>query len=154
AQVKAGDWGSAARSQAAATKELASLHARLRQAQIEAARKALAALQEKAKSDLEAQKALEKLKAGSGDTFVKDYRTKMKIEEPIRLRGITDRKPPSDGEEGKMLDKSMFGEVDPKYLELKEDSGVRQDPNALQLGDSRGKTKKFPDSMDTKANKV
>jgi len=154
AEAKAGEWVLAAQKQAVAAKELANLHARLRQAQLEAARKALAVLQEKAKSDLEAQKALEKLKAGSNDTFVKDYPSQMKITEIIRLRDVADRKKMNNDEEGKMLDKALFGEVDPKRLELKEDSGVRQDPNTLQLGDSRPKTFKFPDSMDTKANKV
>jgi hypothetical protein len=153
-ETKEGQWRQAAKHQEAAAKALAALHARLRQAQLDAARKALAALREKAKSDLEAQKTLEKLKPGSGDLFIKDYPTKMKIDEIIRLREVADRKKMTNDEEGKMLPKEMFGEVDPKTLELKKDSGVRQDPDTLQLGDSRGKTKKFPDSMDTKENKV
>ncbi len=153
-EAKAGQWARAVQKQTAAATELAALHARLRAAQVKAAREALAALQEKAKSDLEAQKALEKLKAGSGDTFVKDYPNKLKVEEIIRMREVAGAKQKSTGEEGKMLDKSLFPDFTRGELELKKDSGVRQDPNILQLGNSLGKTIKYPNAMDTDHNKV
>jgi hypothetical protein len=153
-EIQEGQWTQAATLQKEAARKLAALHTALRKAKSEAARQVLAALKEKAKSDVEAQKALEKLKAGSNESFVKDTADKLKIEEIIRLREVADRKQLDKGEEGKMLPKDQFGEVDVNRLELKKDSGVYQDPKTLQLGDSRGKTKKFPNAMDTKNNKV
>jgi hypothetical protein len=153
-ETKAGQWSLAAQQQTVAAAALADLYVRLRKAQVEAARQVLAALREKAKTDLEAQKALARLKEGSNEAFVKEFPSKLKVEEIIRLREIVDRKRNEGGEEGKMLDKALFGEVDPAQIELKQDSGVRQDPNILQLGDSRPKTIKYPTAMDTKQNKV
>ena len=69
----AGAWSDAVKHQTAAAELLGKLHDRLRTAQAEAARQALADLKEKAKSDVEAQKVLEKLPPGSDKQQVKDF---------------------------------------------------------------------------------
>ena len=53
--------------------QLAALHDRLNEARAEAARQLLAALREKARSDAEAQKAIEQLKLGTTEPGVKDF---------------------------------------------------------------------------------
>src|SRR5947209_14714823 len=80
-----GRWSEAGAQQAQAAKELAGLFARLKKAQSDAALKALEALKQKAKSDAEAQKELEKLQAGTTEGFV-DIKNKMKLEDIIHMR--------------------------------------------------------------------
>jgi hypothetical protein len=154
--ARAGRWSAALQKQSVAAAKLASLYVRLRKAQLKAARRVLQALRDKAKSDAQAQKEIKKLQKGSGKSFVKDFPKNLKVDEIIRLRELADagKKGDSSGEEGRMLDKSLFPEVDRGKLELKKDSGVRQDPNILQLGTSRPKTVKYPNPMDTRGNKV
>jgi hypothetical protein len=114
---------------------LAMLHAQLRQAQAEAAQKALAALKEKAKSDLEAQKELEKLAPGGSEAFLKDYPENFKVEDLLRLREVAGaKKSAKRDDEEKNLDDLIVLEVDPKAIERETDSGVRQDPYSLLLG--------------------
>src|SRR5204862_3931056 len=84
-EAGAGNWSGAAARQELAAKELAGLFARLKKAQADAALKALEALKQKAKSDVEAQKELEKLKAGTTERFT-DLKDKMKLEDIIHMR--------------------------------------------------------------------
>src|SRR5439155_12861702 len=91
-EARAGRWGEAAAQQALAADALAALHAKLRQAQVEAARTALAALRDKAKSDLAAQKELEKLTPGSPDVLVKDFPDDLKLEDLLRVREVAGAK--------------------------------------------------------------
>src|SRR5207244_3166187 len=90
-----GRWADAAGQQELAAKELAGLVARLKKAQADAARKALEALKQKAKSDVDAQKELEKLKAGTAESFV-NLKDKMKLEDIIHMREVAAGK--KDGE--------------------------------------------------------
>jgi len=154
--LKAGRWAAAAPRQAAAAKELAELHARLRQGQAEAARQLLALLHEKAKSDREAQKALEELKAGTAESGVKDLGDKIKTTDIVRMREVVGARQRTPEEEARQPGKSdLFDEIDRSKLELMKDNGVRQDPNILSLGKTAEKTPRLPDSaVDKERNKV
>jgi hypothetical protein len=141
AEVRAGRWTEAARHQAVAADLLKALHARLRQAQDAAARKALAALKERAKSDLKAQQELAKLDPGSADKFVKDYPENFKVEDLQRIWEIACAKKTAGGkDEEPDFKNTPFDEVDRKVIELEKDSGVRQDPYTLKLGTVPEKT--------------
>jgi hypothetical protein len=135
AEAAAGHWTETVRHQAVAADTLAALHRRLREAQAEAARQALAALRARAKSDLEAQKELEKLAPGTAEAFVKDFPSSIKLEDVIRIRqtaGDNNKFPAPDSTKGNPLDSSLL-DIDKSTLDLQKDSGVRQDPNILKL---------------------
>jgi hypothetical protein len=138
--AKSGRWGEVVRNQTAAADGLTALHDRLRQAQIAAAQKALAALREKAKSDLEAQKELEKLKPGSNESFVKQYPEGFKVEDMVRIWEVNRKKSTKDPLEEPDFKKSESMFYDKNAIELKEDSGVRQDPYTLKLATVAGAT--------------
>jgi hypothetical protein len=137
----AGRWGEAARQQSLAADALAALHSRLRQAQAELARRALAALKEKAHSDLQAQKELEKLQAGSAESHLKDF-DELKIEDLMRIRDVVGaRKGVGGTRDEPDFSKIVEEEVSRSVIELQKDSGVRQDPYTLTLGKEPEKTK-------------
>jgi hypothetical protein len=140
-----GLWAEAARQQALAAEALTALHARLRQAQLEAARRALAALKEKARSDMEAQRELEKLKPGSGEALVKDFPSRFKVEDLQRIWDVTGTKK-AGGDRGAEPDfnNARYDDVDRKVIDLQKDSGVRQDPYTLTLGKEPEKTGAIP----------
>lgn len=139
--AKAGRWSDTAKQQTLAADQLTAIHEQLRKAQVEAAQKALAALKEKAKSDLEAQKELEKLPPGTAEALLKDYPDKLTLKEAIRIQGVAGAKKGLDGNpnEEPKVDVPLL-DVDRNKIELKEDSGVRQDPYTLKLGKEPGKT--------------
>ena len=154
AQAGAGQWAHAAKNQETAARILTEVHAQLRQAQILAAQLALAALKEKAKSDLEAQKELEKLPPGSAENFVRDFDL-FKIEDTMRLREVANAKKSKNNPLDELdLGKTKWNEVDRKILDLKEDSGVRQDTDTLTLGKEAGKTPLLPMYKGKDGNKV
>ena len=64
---------------------------RLNEARAEAARQLLAALREKARTDTQAQKAIEQLKAGTGEAGVKDFPSDIKIEDIVRNREVAQK---------------------------------------------------------------
>jgi hypothetical protein len=139
--AEAGRWAEAATQQTLAASALAALHAKLRQAQADLAQKALAALKEKAKSDLQAQKELEKLDAGSDKTLLKDYE-ELKIQDLMRIREVAGAKKGQGGsKEEPDFSKIIEEEVSRKIIELEKDSGVRQDPYSLTLGKEPEQTK-------------
>jgi hypothetical protein len=153
--LQAGRWSGAAPKQAAAARELAALYEKLHQAQVEAARQALAALREKARSDKEAQKALEDIKAGLADSGVKDFDGNVDANEIVRMREVLGARPRSKEEEAQKPGTIGGDEIDVKKLELMRDSGVRQDPNILSLGKVAEKTPRLPDNaVDRERNKV
>jgi hypothetical protein len=156
ADAKTGGWSDVAKQQAVASDALTALHDLLRQAQLKAAQKALAALKEKAKSDLEAQKELEKLKPGSADAFVKDYPEGFKVEDMVRIWEVAGmKKSTANPKEEPDWKKSQLMEYKKEQIELKEDSGVRQDPYTLKLAKQPGKTVPLPVVPTTKEkNKV
>jgi hypothetical protein len=154
-ELIAGRWNTAAARQAVAAKELADLHARLREAQAEAARQVLALLREKAKSDKEAQKTLEDLKAGSAESGVKDMGEKIKTTDLVRMREVAGARKRTPEEEARSGKSDLFDEIDRGKLELMKDNGVRQDPNILSLGKMAEKTSRLPDNaVDKERNKV
>jgi hypothetical protein len=116
----------------------------------------LALLREKAKSDKEAQKALEDLKAGHADSGVKDTGEKIKTTDIVRMREVAGARKRTPEEEAKQAGKmDAFDDIDTKKLELLKDSGVRQDPNILSLGKVAEKTPRLPDNaVDRERNKV
>lgn len=140
--VKAGRWNDVVQTQTQAADQLTALHANLHQAHLDVAQKALAALKEKLKSDLEAQKEIDRLTPGSTESFLKDFPDKLKLEDLMRIRDVAGAKKRTDKnpfEEPDLKSQPLL-EVDPKKIELKEDSGVRQDPYTLKLGTVAEKT--------------
>ena len=131
------------------------LHDRLNEARAEAARQLLAALREKAHSDAEAQKAIEQLKAGSAESGVKDFPSDIKIEDIIRTREVAQAEEGAAGGEGKApAPADAIDDIDRSKLELLKDSGVRQDPNILSLGNRPEASQRLPSAVDTERNKV
>jgi hypothetical protein len=150
-----GRWSDVAGKQTAAAAILTDLHAQLHQAQLEAAKRALAALKEKAKTDLEAQKELDRLKAGTGDAAVKNYPENFKVEDTVRIWEVTGKKNPGDAKETDPDFKNApLVDYDKAQIELSKDSGVRQDTNALRLGSIPEKTSVMPLPREKERNKV
>ena len=144
AKAKAGDWPGAALQQTAAAEILARLHGQLRQAQQTAMQKALLALKDRAKSDLKAQQEIEKLKPGSNENYVKDYPDHFKVEDLMRFWEVAGaRRKNPDGKDDDLAKEPDLLHVDPKQITLDKDSGVRQDPYTLKLGNVPEKTPKL-----------
>jgi hypothetical protein len=140
--ARAGLWSDAVTHQTQAAVELAAIHERLRKAQMEAAQKALAALKAKLKSDLDAQKELDKLPPGTAEAFLKEFPENLKLEDLMRIQDIAGAKKRTDknaSEEPDFKNQPLL-DVDRSQIELKEDSGVRQDPYSLKLGSVAEKT--------------
>lgn len=148
--AKAGRWTEAAQNQAKAAELLTAIHARLRKAQTEAAEKALAALQEKAKSDAEAQKIIDKLKAGTAENFL-DLSKKLKLEEIIHMRENEQKK--GEGEKEKNVNDYLFPDSMRGILQ-QADTGKRQEFDILKLAKSPGTTPSFPKQSDRAGNVV
>lgn len=147
-----GKWTEAAKQQTIAAESLTAIHAALRKAQTEAARQALAALEELAKTNLAAQKELERLKAGTEKAALK-LPEGLSITDIIAMRKITDkRKGEEDNSEGKVEDYLLTKEQEKKLNPP--DRGIRQEFDRLKLGDSRGKSPSFPKQSDREANTV
>jgi hypothetical protein len=150
--AKAGRWATAGQHQARAAEKLAAIHARLRQAQIEAAQRALAALQEKAKSDVEAQKLIAKLKAGNSDTFL-DIKDKLKLEDIVHMQEVADPKK-NAGDQEQHVEKYLFPDSARGMLQ-QPDKGVRQEFEKLKLANTpQARSPSFPKQNDRKGNKV
>jgi hypothetical protein len=149
-EAGAGRWADAAAAQDRAAKEMAALFARLKKAQGEAALKALEALKQKAKSDLEAQKDLEKLQAGTTESFTA-LKDRMKLEDIIHMReaGVGKQDPNARTH----VEDYLFPES-AKSILSPPDSGKRQQFDILKLADTPGKTPSFPKQSDRIANKI
>lgn len=149
--IDAGKWTDAIPKQILATEKLNAIHDALRKAQVEAARQALAALQDKAKSDLLAKQEIETLMAGNSDTWL-NLPDKLKMEEIIRMREQTQDKSGSsidkNGVENYLFPDSLRSILNPK------DGGTRQDPNTLKLAKSPSGEMSFPKQSDRKGNRV
>lgn len=150
----AGRWQQAAAQQTVAAEMLAMLHHQLRQAQMDAAQKALAALRDKAKSDLKAQQELEKLDPGTDQNFVKNFPDNFKLEDLMRIQEVAGTKKRTLDKEDKDLDSMFLLDVDKKRIELDKDSGVRQDPYSLTLGKVAEPTPILKMYKDKEGNKV
>jgi hypothetical protein len=150
----AGRWSDAARNQDNAAVILTTMHGKLRQAQIAAAQQALAALRDKAKSNIEAQKELEKLPPGSADSSVKDFDL-FKVEDTVRLREVLNaEKSKANPFEELDLSKTKLTNVTQKQVEYEKDPGVRQDTSTLTLGKEAEKTGLLPMYKGMDTNKV
>ena len=154
--VKAGRWLEGARHQTLAAEQLTGLYEQLRKAQFEAAQKALAALKEKLKSDVAAQKELENLPPGSAEAFVKEFPDKLKLEDLMRIQAVVGAKKRTDKNPSEEPDYkgAPLVDVDRNQIELKQDSGVRQDPYTLKLGTVAEKTPILKLPKDQKENAV
>src|SRR5262249_48821999 len=140
-EVKAGHSTEAVKHQTLAADILTALHARLRQAQQDAVTKALAALKERAKSDLQAQKELEKLVPGSAEKLVNDYPENLKLADLQRIWDVAGaKKGAGDGKDELDFSTAKYEEVSRKAIDMEKDTGVRQDPYTLTLGTVPEKT--------------
>jgi hypothetical protein len=150
--AKTGQWPDAATHQAKAAEILGTLAAKLRKAQTDAALRALAALKEKAKSDVEAQKAIEKLKAGNSDKFIDDNVTdKLKLEDIIHMQEAAQNKNAKKGDD--VTQDYLFTEAMKSILQ-QPDSGMRQEFAALKLAKSPTGEPSYPNQTDRIGNKV
>jgi hypothetical protein len=154
-ELKAKRWSTAASRQAAAAKELAELHARLRKAQVEAAQQVLAALQAAAKNNADAQAAIDQLKAGTAESGVKNFPEKAKVSDIIRMREVAGARKRTAEEDARTSKLPTYDPIDINKLELLRDSGVRQDPGILSLGKVPEKSMPIdPGAADRERNKV
>ena len=147
-----GQWTAVADSQSQAAELLDAIHAHLRTAQLEAAQQVLAALMEKAKSDLESQQALEKLKAGSEEALV-DISSKLSLEEIIHLREVAAKKKGAGADDLPYVENYLFPDSSVPGLQ-RPDLGVRQEFKNLSLANEPGKTPSFPQQSDREGNRV
>lgn len=154
-EIAAARWSEAAAQQATAATRLTAIHDALRKAQLDAARETLSALEEKAKSDVDAQRAIDKLKAGS-DTQAISLPEKMPVKDLIEMRDLLDinnKKGPIDPN-AKVTDYVFTKEQAEKKLNTP-DTGRRQEFDILKLGNSVGsKTPSFPGTSDRESNLV
>lgn len=147
-----GQWTQVAADQTRAAEMLDAIHAGLRKAQLEAAQQALAALMEKAESDLETQKLIEKLKAGSDQAFV-DIASKLSLEDIIHMREVAEKKKTGGDDTPPYVENYLFPDSAKGMLQ-QADKGIRQEFKNLSLADAPGKTPSFPKQSDREANKV
>jgi hypothetical protein len=148
----AGRWAPAGQAQEQAAKLLADLHAELKKAHTDASQRALAALKEKAKSDVEAQKEIEKLKQGETENRL-NMPAKLQIEDIIRMAETAGEKKKHDPAKNPDPENYLFTESMKSMLQQK-DSGTRQDPNILKLANAPSGTPSFPKQSDRKGNSV
>lgn len=141
--------------QAKASEMLTDVYQRLKRAQVEAARKALAALRERAKTDPKAKAEIEDLPEGLKDALVKDFPDDLKLDDTARLQDIVAaaKKAAADKAAGEKPPPAFF-DIDPKQLELEKDSGVRQDTDTLKLGNKSEATADLMLPNADKFNKV
>lgn len=140
AALEAAKWSEATTHQTNAAEQLTRLHERMRKAQAETARRAIAALKEKATKDKEVKTELERLPEGIADALVTEFPEAMKLEDSLRLREVAKGKK-REGTDDDLKAPEPSVDLDPKSIELKEDSGVRQDTDTLTLGKEAEKTK-------------
>src|SRR5262249_34875172 len=139
-EARNGRWTGAASQQSLAADLLAALHERLKKAQTEAALRALTALQDKAKSDAEAQKQIAQLKAGNSDNFL-DWKDNHKLEEIIPMQEQAQKKAGADSDP--KPNDYLFPDSAVGMLQ-QPDRGIRQEFDRLKLAQSPGKTPSFP----------
>ena len=149
----AGSWKAAGEQQAVAAEKLDDVYAALEAAQEELARQLLAALEEKAKNSVEAQNALDMLKAGSADGSIampEDFSS----EDFAHFLDIVQGK-----RAGKLAigNRDKFGGVFDEAMLLfmqRGDSGRRQKLENLSLPTTPGSWSRAPSFSDLPPNKV
>jgi hypothetical protein len=151
--VGEGKWTAAAAKQDVAAKALAAIHDKLQAAKLQAAKDALAAIQEIAKSDLEAQKEIERLRAGGGENALAGVdESKLKLAEIIHMREVAAGKKPDEAAETK-VNPYKFDDKNSSALQ-QPDSGMRQEFKNLKLADKPTGNVSFPEQSDRATNKV
>src|SRR5262249_28597640 len=123
---------------------------RLKDAQAEASRRQLAALAERAETDLSAQAEIEKLKAGHGDDLL-DEPEGLNLENIIHLAETQARKDAAETEphvENYLLPDSYIPNLQ------RPDTGKRQEFDILKLATAPGKSPSFPRQSDREGNRV
>jgi hypothetical protein len=151
--VKTGRWTEAVPHQEAAARELIALHARLRQAQTDAARKALAALRDQAKSNAEAKVKLDALQAGNAEQMLMDLPAKLKMEEIVHMREVAAKKNTAAGSD-RVAEALILSEAGKKSLQATE-PGKGQEFNALKLFAAPQKgSVRIPQTPEGEGNKV
>lgn len=147
-------WTDAADQQDAAAKTLAAVYLDLRKAQTEAAQQAMADLNQFKESDLEAQKDIGQLRAGSSENLIDIDPEQLKIEEIVHMQAAAKREREkqqskvADGGSDYMFEESM------KSLLQQADTGKRQEFANLSLAKKPGGAMSFPNSSDREGNRV
>jgi len=150
AATKSGMWDQAVAPQTEAARALAGVHDQLKKALELAARKALQALADKAKSDVEAQKAIDKLKAGTDKTFI-DLSKKLNLTDIIHAEEVA-QTGKGDGE--KLKPENYLFPDSARGMLQQPDTGKRQQFEILKLATSPSKSPSFPKQSDREANSV
>lgn len=151
----AGQWREAETAQLRAAESLQIVYRALRKAQTEAARRALDDLQELAASDVEAQKALDKLKAGTGENLIDFRPEELDLAEAIEVRKVVDQLKnknqarPKDKTFDYLFEEQMKSMLEPAFVK-----GKGQDFSKLTLAKKPTGQMSFPNSSDRKANRV
>lgn len=149
-----GQWAAAAPKQDAAAKALATIYEQLQAAKLEAARQALAAIREKAKSDVASQAELERLRAGHADNAIEGVdESQLKVAEIIHMRDVAAGK-----RDGQVVvpedDLYRFDDANSAALQ-QADSGMRQELKNMSLASTpSGPPKRFPNQSDRQSNNV
>lgn len=147
-------WGDAADEQDAAARVLAAVYLDIRRAQTQAAQQAMADLDELKESDLEAQKDIGQLRAGSSENLIDIDPDQLKIEEIVHMQAAARRErekrrnSATEGGSDYIFEESM------KSMLQQADSGRRQEFASLSLAKQPGGAKSFPNSSDREGNRV
>jgi len=152
-QSEAGQWRAAETSQRQAGDALANLHRELRQAQASAAQQAFSNLQQIAKSSVEAQREIEKLKEGSATNMLIVNEATLNLEEIIHLRKMAEE------DAKKKNDKAKDGTFDYMFEEsmkgmLASPSPKTQEFDVLKLAKKPTGQSSFPNSDNREGNQV
>lgn len=134
--VAAGNWKDAAARQAQAAGMLGDIYAALKKAQFEAAQRALAALSERAKSDVDAQQEIEKLRQGSAENAL-SLPDDLTIEDIVRMAEVEGKKRGGGGEDRGGDNGRRFDEISQAALQ-QADSGARQGLEGVRLAGQPG----------------
>ncbi len=152
--LAAGRWMPAESSQRAAAAELVSIYGELRKAQTMAAQQALDALAELAKSDLEAQKALQELKKGHGRSSLELDPNTLVLAELIQMRKLANK---LKGKKKPKLGGKPYGVLyTDDMIDMLGYRGPRkhQRPESLKLAKTPSGEMYAPNSSDLPANRV
>lgn len=147
----AGDWKEAAAGQARAATMLADIHAALRQAQLDAAQRALAAVRARTTSDLEAQKEIERLRPGSAENVL-SLPEDLTIEDIVHMAEADGRQARGAGGAG-AAERRPAAEIPDAALQ-QADTGARQGLEGVSLPRQPGGWASKPGRADTPANAV
>lgn len=153
AACESGSWVASEPAQRQATADLIAIYTDLRKVQADAARQSLDELQKLAKSDVDVQKEIDKLQAGTDENLIA-MRDGMNIEETVVMRKIAEQarrkqERPQDKTFDYLFEERMKGMLTPEFQK-----GKGQDFNTLSLANRPSGQMSMPKSSDREANKV